>query len=411
MGFFDDTDFGKQKASRSPQCGKCGLLNRCRNAKLGVKGFGKKQILVVVNGPTSHDDKMGDWEETDALARRLNEYGVSLDNDCWLTGAVICTPNARGYPSADQVRHCRPNLTGVIEELDPVVIITVGSAATQGVISWDYGEGKDTRVSVWSGEAIPSQKLNAWVIPMQDPREVDSEQDVMLMDIKRTLRWAVSGTLSRPWPKKSPNYGDMVNVCMTEAEGEDAILSMLSDPRTEMLAIDYETNSLKPETKDAAIHSISWSNGYDTMASPWFPKVREASRKAMRTTIPKIACNLSFEERWTIQEFGHGIRNWKWDTMQAAHWMNQRPGITGIKFQAYAKLGQPDYSSGITPYFKSKPNTLNKIRSLDMGKLVRYNGEDTILELLVAIEQIKEAGYAWKVENDFPELRPQTIRY
>ena len=412
MGFFDDSGYGKQKPSGSPMCGKCGLLTKCRSPKVGTFGSGKRKILIVTNGPNRDVDKHATWERiTTPIARRLSVVCIDLDRDCVVSGAVVCSPNFNGVPSADMVRHCRPILLDTIKRVDPVAILCVGSAAVQGVLGHDWGEGKDTRLSVWNGECIPSQKLNAWVVPCTDPSEIDGEKDLALMGVRASMKWLAKGTLKRPWDHGVPDYESMVNVCFTESEAVDAIDSMMRDPRTEALALDYETNALKPETAGASIYSVSWSNGYDTMAAPWFPGVRAISQRVMRSKVPKIACNIAFEERWTIQEFGHGVTGWYWDNMQAAHWMNNRPGITSIKFQSYAKLGQPDYSGNITRYFKSKPGKLNNIKQVNLADLLVYNGADSLLEYMVAMDQIGESGYPCHFKNRFDELRPLRIRH
>lgn len=410
MGFFDDTEFGKHKPV-GRECAKCGLLNKCRSPKLPVQGQGKKGILIVVEAPRRIDDSCGEWVDINtALGKRLREVGVDIDEDCWTTGAVVCSPNSQGKPEAAQVRHCRPGLYDFIREHNPAVIVPIGMAAMQAVIEEDWGKSADWRPTLWLGEAIPSQKLNTWIVPCVDPRDLDGEKDMMLMDLREQLQWVVAATGVRPW-KETPDYTKNVDCYMDPAEAAAAIRRIMNDPRTEYVALDYETNSLKPEAEGSRIHSVSWSNGFETMASPWFPEVREASRLLIRHPVPKIACNLKFEERWTIKEFGHGVRNWVWDTMQAAHWLSNRPGITSIKFQSYARLGQPEYDGGMKGFFKTKSAVeLNDIHKVPMDKLLTYNAMDTLLELLVAYEQITEAGYnALEINSRFTNLRPQRI--
>ena len=410
MGFFDDSSYGKHKAT-ARACGKCGLLNKCRSPKLPVQGKGRKGILIVAEAPRRLDDSYGEWVDlSTSMGKRLKEFGIDIDEDCWLTGAVVCSPNSQGRPDAEQVRHCRPGLMDFIRDNEPAAIITVGQAACQAVLEEDWGKSADWRPTVWLSECIPSQKLNAWIIPCVDPRDLDGEKDMMLMDLREQLRWVVGATGVRPWTT-TPNYTDMVDVYLDPAEAAAAIDRIHKDPRTEYVAIDYETNSLKPEAAGSAIHSVSWSNGFETMAAPWYPEVREASRLLIRDPLPKVACNLKFEERWTIHEFGHGIRNWVWDTMQAAHWLSNRPGITSIKYQSYARLGQPEYDGNMKNYFKTKSAVeLNDIRKVPMESLLLYNGMDTLLELLVAYEQIEESGYnQLRIKEPFTNLRPNRI--
>jgi len=109
-----------------------------------------------------------------------------------------------------------------------------------------------------------------------------------------------------------------------------------------------------------------------------------------KSPMPKIASNLKVEDRWTRAKLGHRVRNWYWDTMIAAHVLDNTPGITSIKFQAFVHLGQGDYDSHIKPFLKArKESKFNRIHELDLNDLLLYGGLDSYLEYWVAMKQIR----------------------
>jgi hypothetical protein len=85
--------------------------------------------------------------------------------------------------------------------------------------------------------------------------------------------------------------------------------------------------------------------------------------------------------------------NWRWDTMLAAHWMDNRPDICSVSFQSFVHLGLPKYNEHIEPYLEGKGgNGLNRIKELDMDTLLRYVGGDAIIEWKLAQRQRKLMG-------------------
>jgi hypothetical protein len=107
--------------------------------------------------------------------------------------------------------------------------------------------------------------------------------------------------------------------------------------------------------------------------------------------IPKIAANAKFEERWTRKTFGHGINKWDFDTMLAAHLLDNKPGVCGLKFQAFVKLGQESYNDHIEPYLKADgSNEENRIKEIAIKELLIYNGLDSLLEWKLAKIQKRE---------------------
>ena len=127
------------------------------------------------------------------------------------------------------------------------------------------------------------------------------------------------------------------------------------------------------------------------MAFPWTKQVAAYMSLLLRADHPKIASNLKFEERWTCAILGHGVNNWQWDTMQAAHVLDNRQEICSIKFQAYARLGFPLYDGSVGKFlYAPSSNAPNRINRADFGELLKYNSLDSLLEYKVAQLQMRD---------------------
>jgi hypothetical protein len=156
------------------------------------------------------------------------------------------------------------------------------------------------------------------------------------------------------------------------------------------LAVDFECTGLKPDHPSQDIISCSFClEGEDTFACMIDERAKEVLSSVLRAPrLAKIASNMQYEERWSMAKLGHGVVNWIWDTMQAAHILDNRPWISGLKFQSYVQFGVPDYSVGVDEFKKSKTaNGLNRMREVNPRDLLTYGGMDALLEFRLAALQ------------------------
>ena len=194
----------------------------------------------------------------------------------------------------------------------------------------------------------------------------------------------------RPW-SKVPNWDAKVRGVWDDAEAASWIESKIG---TAPLAFDYETDRLKPDHKESRIVCCSVSDGKTAIAYPWMGKAIEATKRLLRSKTPLIASNVKFEERWSIRHFGVGIKNWLWDTMLAAHVIDNRPKITSIKFQAFVHLGVDSWDRQVKPWLTAKGSNLpNRIKEIDLNQLLRYCAFDSLYEAKVAKKQMKLLGF------------------
>lgn len=395
MGFFEATRTASKGAPQSllPKCGACGFYKRCESPKIEIKGEGRRGVLIISDEITSEDDARGDHLTGDAgrlLRRSLALIGINLDRDCWRTSALIC--NASDDITPKHVGYCRPNLTKILADLKPRLIIPLGSLAVLSLLSplWKENTGS---IEQWAGWKIPLQRMNAWVCPTYHPAYVvdakdDREGAVVQLWFDRHLKAAFQ-LIGRPWDEV-PDHPKQIRIVMDPRAAAAQLKEWVRVGGA--MAFDYETNRLQPDPADAEIvcASVCW-RGRDTIAFPWVGEAVEAMSRFLRSKVPKVGAMNKFEERWTRRILGHGVRNWAWDTVVSAHHLDCRPNITSVKFQAFVRLGQEEWGWAVAPYLKATDeNGLNRIHEVDMRTLLVYCGVDSLVEFHIAGQQKKE---------------------
>lgn len=368
-----------------------------------VSGEGRKGILLVGEAPGENEDKQNRQFVGKAgilLRKVLSNLGLDVDRDCWLTNALICHPENNETPTDDQIDYCRPNLMSTIRDLEPRLIIPMGFTAVKSLIA-PYFRGEDEgtgSVSGWVGWKIPLQKLNAWVCPTYHPSYVarsedDREGPVVRLWFERHLEAAL-GCEGRPWAVV-PNYKNDVRIIMDPKDAASEIRKIIRDGRP--TAWDYETNSLKPDRPEAEIITVGFCQGGENpFACPFTGEVLDATREFAESEVPKIGANSKFETRWTRKILGVNVKKWVWDTMLSAHHLDNRRGITSVKFQAFVRIGQEPWDGAVKPYLEADGATdLNRIKEVNLRTLLLYNGLDGTMEYLIAVHQKQEM----KIQN------------
>lgn len=407
MTFFAPSSFaGKGKPISLPQCGACGLYRGCKSPKMPFTGSDNLNILIVGEAPGETEDEQGRQfigKAGQCLRQLCDEAGFDI-NDCWLTNSIICRPPGNKLDDL-QIGYCRPNLLNTIALLKPKVIILLGGSAVESLIGseWDGDIGPMAR---WAGWTIPSQKYGCWVCPTYHPSFIErSNRDPLLW---RTVREHLAKAYKLA---KAPGNAPCCHLDELKAK-----VDVVTNPRQAkawlkalarqegILAFDYETTGLKPERPEQRIVSASFcfpgrgieNNTFACMITPEiYPYL---SAVLQNTKLIKVASNLKFEERWTRQKLGHGVAGWYWDTMLAAHYLDNRPGITSVKFQAYVHFGIAGYGHWVDEEIEAKAfevrdmgsNAMNRMDEAHPEDLLMYNGIDSFVEYMV-MEKQKEA--------------------
>ena len=373
-----------------PKCGKCGLFRGCLSPKMDVIGEGRKRILVVGEAPDKAADEQGHFfvgKDGRLLRDELGRFDVDLERDCWITSALICRPPGNRTPTDKEVGYCRPNLVNAVRHLNPEKILLLGAAAVRSLFGWLWRPDVGA-IGRWVGFRVPLRRPNAWACPLWHPSFLDRAQKmpdgpVVMLWFRRWLAAALA-LPGRPW-ESLPEYP--VDCEMDADAAADKLAAFADSPA---VAFDFETDRIKPDHPDSRLVCASVSDGARTLAFPLVGPAAPALRALLRAPVPKVGWNIKFEERWARRHLGTRVRNWKWDGMLAAHVLDNRPRITGLKFQAFVQLGQPPWDAAVAGSLTGDGESeVNRVGSARIADLLKYCGLDSALEFHVAKAQRK----------------------
>lgn len=404
MGFFDDETVSKNLPGmvkgKAVSCVKCGLLNKCKTPKFELSGQGQKGILIIHGYPSKREDQTSRHNTSKSgmrLKQILLDMNVNIDQDCYSTHAVACKPAGELPPSEFELACCRRRLTAQIEELQPKLIIALGIVSLKGVIEhrWYGGLGS---MDIWRGWQIPDQYLGCWLCPTYHPSTLEDWQNsskelIFKQDLRRALL-----CLRKKFPV-IPDPQDKVTIVRDEKEIQQLCKFAMKFP---LVSVDFETTGLKPQAEGHRIVSMSYSVNADSAVSFPIPDTKMPliyiKRLLASRRTKKMAHNMKFETTWAKAIWDCDITAWEWDSMLAAHLIDNREGITGLKFQVYVQFGHAGYDHHIKKYLKSKDekngNSMNKIHQANMTKLLLYGGLDSLWQFRLAMLQMK------KIEKD-----------
>lgn len=397
-GFFTkkEMESSSRPDGKTYSCVSCTLHKSCNSPKMKAFGNFKKGILNIGEAPGDMEDRAGkQWQGKAGklLEQTYKKLGIDLFEDCLNINAVNCQPLHNRPPSNYEIECCRKHVLQLIKEKEPKVIVVFGNAAIYSLLGHRWKKDLGGIVK-WRGWTIPDQDFKAWVCPVFHPSYVNKEDSTEATTIwVRDLTKAVS-LIKTPIP--------------IYEEPEIEYISDLSPlvkniPNGSVVAFDYETTGLKPHADEHRIVCASVATGPDHVYAFLMPSMRK-DRKPFtdllaNPLIGKMAHNIKFEESWSVERLVQPIENWDWDSMQAAHVLDNRPGITSLKFQTYVNFGVVDYASEITPYLHSSDfkngNGINQIQTLlalpgGKEKLLRYCALDSVFEYKLAMKQKSE---------------------
>jgi len=382
-----------QLESDSP-CFRCGLKHGCHSPKMPVTGKGRMKILVVAEAPGEEEDRKGIQLIGPAgqlLRDVLSEYGIDLDRDCRKTNAVRCRPLGDRRPTRQEIAACQPHIWDEIKARPPKMILLLGQVAVESFLNGlNDAAGAIGR---WRGFHIPDQRAKCWICPAYHPAYILRakagrairgkaksfpmiEEIVFRMDIERALGMVNKKFPIAPEPKR-------VSDCSWLGSGKE-------------IAIDYETTGKRPYRKGHEIISFGISDG-EVAAAFLMNKKYTLFLKALlkKESIKKIGHNIKFEHQWASSRLDTETKGWIWDSMVAAHVIDNRWHICGLKHQAYLMLGVEDWSKEVKDDLRShdKEHGVNAFNSLK-GKeasplLLKYNALDAFWTWHLAKRQME----------------------
>jgi DNA polymerase len=394
---FESEGFLPKKEKKSNySCSRCGLYEHAKTYKMQPFGDFKQRILNIGEAPGNQEDIEGkQWQGRvgQYLQKVYTRFGIDLFKDCININAVNCRPEKNKTPTDIQISCCREVvLKDVLKKYNPDLIMLFGNSAIKSFLGhrWKKDLGG---IFKWRGWHIPDQDYRAWVCPVFHPSFVVRSEDFISRIWAKDIRNALTYLDKRFPTYKEPEIEVIEN------------LERLKEIKSDLTAFDYETTGLKPQKKG---HRIVVCGIADTPDHAFVFKMPEEHDKRkpfidylQNKDISKIAANMSFEDTWSNVILGTQVKGWTFDTMLGAHILDNRQGITGLKFQVYANYGVVDYTSDVDSYIygeKSKGNDFNDIEQLEktqdgLSKLLRFVGLDAVFEYRLGMQQIEQLDY------------------
>lgn len=399
-GFFtkQETISKERPTGKINSCASCGLYKNCQHPKMGITGNGRKNILIIGPSNSSQDDESGTrWlsREGQVLSSELKKYGINLYEDCYHINAVNCYTNERHKGKLSlAVNCCRKTVLKAIEKLSPDTILLLGTEAVMSVVGHRWKAGDLDTIDKWRGWIIPDQEFKAWICPTIAPE--------FLIQGKEEVKTVFSNDIRRIIPfldKKVPRYKFPDYIALQS-------LKPLKQITSGIICFDYETTGLKPEDEGHKIVCMSiYSTQLDKLFSFPIPEKKKKLKPVLKLltnpAIGKRAHNMKFEDKWTSVIFGVDVQNWEFDSQIAAHQLDNRFGVTGLKFQTYVNFGIVDYSSSVAEFLKSKGRNANEKNTIleliktkeGMDKLLTYCAYDSWFEYLLSEKQQAELNF------------------
>lgn len=405
MGFFNRDELeelttkphAKPGKKRPLTCEGCGLYKGVRSPKMKPSGDGKAGILVLAEAPGEDEDKTGTQlvgKVGQYLERKCSKMGINLHKDCRKINALACRPPDNREPEDFEIDCCRARVWDEIHSFKPKIILIMGKAAIKSFLDHRWAEGLGS-IGRWSGWKIPDREAGCWVLPMNHPSYARRMQGLASEKIfERDLSEAIS-YLDVPFPEYLDGEEQMVRI-LREGDAKDYLRKLYREkPR---MAFDFETTGKKPHREGHRIVCCSISTSEDSsevfmMTDP----LARLLRKIMGDKeIEKINQHLQFENLWSSVCLRQPVEGVIWDTMLASHVLDNRPGVTGLKFQSYAQLGKI-YGDDMRPFLEfsndGTANGFNRITEARERDLLLYCGIDGIETYRLAQIQMEALGY------------------
>lgn len=405
----------------------CGLQHGCSHPALKCQGGGKKGIFILTGPADERTSRNGDWMcamGMQKLQAQLDLCDIDIRNDCWLVGTIGCACDR--VATVKQVAACHARVHTMIRERQPRLIIALGMDAVNALYADEWAGGLGG-IRTWRGWTIPDHARQAWVVPTWGTDEIAQAsaiaQERSTKTGSRSARQddseahlddsgALYGVQGTVWTADLQRAVDQLDVSLPQAPPVPAQAVILPAPKETVrlldawtakpdatpVALDFETTGLKPDFPDHRIVSCAVAEGPDQAFAFMCDNeaVLDALTRFLASRRRKIAANMKFEWAWAFVCLDVEIENFIHDTVLAAHVLDNRPDICSVKYQAFVRLGIPNWGSEVAEYLKSAKqgaNEMNRVLELSRKRprtLLTYNGMDALVEWRLAVLQRRE---------------------
>ena len=372
-------------------CKKCGLFQKCNSPRMKPSGIGRSNCLIIGGYPESLRGEPLSKESGSLFKSKLKALGYDLETDFWIINAVNCFSGKE--PKATEIKYCKPYVDSVIKELNPEFIFLIGSVALDSFFMGDFDKSSINSVR---GMKIYDRKYNTWVLPLYHPsfilkNEYDKNLEALYM---RDLRSATKFIQSNP---KIPDNTLDSYLLYDFKQIISNLTKILENDYS--IYFDYETTGLKPFKPGHKIvcASIAFRNQVISFPFQYRDFFTQSEQTKIKSLLRKIlfrknlsAHNMNFEDSWSRNILGVVPQKWSFDTMIAAHILDNRADITGLKMQTYINFGVRPYDRDVKKYLKGDDEGFNSVEEIPLEKLLTYCGRDSMYGKLLERKQRKE---------------------
>ncbi len=422
----------KLEPLKEPECIKCradkGVISPC----MKFSGRGELDILFLGQSPGEQEDLEGTQFVGPAgklLRKTLKGIGKDLDQDFFIHNVFNCRPvNKDGYnrtPTLQELEYCRPTYIKTINELNPKIIIFLGADALKSFLMYKSNTvTKHQSMDFWRGRSFVDTTSGARCYATYHPSFINRDRNdngwsAYEHIFQRDIATAVFSVRIYTAPRREL-WTNRVHLLATYEEVITELKKVPGLMNDDDFAYDYETTCLKPVYPYSEIVSISFAYGAEGQEQSFSFPLNHIEKKwsalekehilelwteiIAETDFDFIGQNLIMEERWNQFILGKDTSDyWRWDTMQTAHILDERKGITSLDMQVFEHFGY-EYGKSMGHYKKGVDDySPNRMKKAPLDKLLEYGGLDSLFTLMIKrlqetainINGLEEANDLW----------------
>lgn len=402
--FFDDVI--------DTDCVKCGLHTKCSDPYASVTGLGEKKILIVTETPET-------TENISYLKKQLSFVGINLHEDCWMTSTVLCSTDAE--LSDKQISLCHKNLDKVIKDKRPSYIVLMGDTSIKGMIG---GHVHTNSPDSLSGNKIPYRGM--WIFPTHSLTEVTKNKHNE--NIKAYFKYnlmLISEEVADPTTFTKFDYISPVRIETDPNAICDWLDDLLDNPV--ITAMDIESSGLNIFKKGHTTFCMAISKKDESLSFPidyptdWTDEdyenvIDRVVEYLEREDLKKIIHNSQFDSIWCSVYFKCKVGGVYWCSKLAAHILDNRKSVTGLKHIAFVKWGIENYDKESEKYIQALPGSnFNQMHKMPLYSMLLYCGIDAFLTIKLYYEQYKSINlevmsFFNEANNMLSEMRVNGIK-
>lgn len=381
------------KRNKVLTCYDCQLYEKVKTPRIAPYGNFRKRILNVGEAPGEMEDFKGRpfvGVSGKLLQKTYQSLGIDLFEDCLNINACACRPvdkNGNNRNASNfEIECCRNYIFNTIEEYKPHLIILLGGAAVYSILGVYWRHDSVFNITRWRGWQIPDRNLQAWICPTFHPSYIERSKTNKDVSSVESVIW--ENDLKQSFKLIETELPTLQEPTIEFIED----LTVLNNIQSDKIVIDFETSGLKPYEDGHRIECVAVADSPHHAYAFFLPKIQSQRIPFLNLLsnekIKKIAHNMKFEHLWAKERLRVKIEGWYWDTMLMSHVLDNRPHITGLKFQTYIRFGVADYSSEVEKYLSSSndergANSFNNITRLTVTEegrrtLLKYCALDVI---------------------------------